>query len=54
MAGGSEEHPFRCSSNVSFHLQTVQTSAVYAYETKSEGCSLKGKFIFRYWVCLLF
>lgn len=46
MARGSEEHPCRCFSDVSFHLQTLQTSALHAYETQTEGCSLKGKFIF--------
>ena len=45
-AGGSEESPCRFFSDVSFHLQTVPTSAVHTYETKSEGCFLKGKFIF--------
>lgn len=46
MARGSEKNPCRCFPDVSFHLQTVQTSGVHAYETKSEGCFLKGKFIF--------
>lgn len=54
MTLGSEKLPCRCFLNVSFHLQTVQTKAKHAYETKSESCSLKGKFIFCYRACLLF
>lgn len=54
VAGGSEEHPCGCLADVSFHLQTVQTSAAHAYETASEGCSPKGKFMFCPGACLLF
>lgn len=43
----SGRDPCRCCSDVSFHLQAPQTSAAHAYETQSEGCFVKGKFIFR-------
>lgn len=46
IAGESEKNPGRCRSDVSFHLHTAWISAAPPYETKSEGCFLKGKFIF--------
>ena len=55
-AGGSEENlDCRSFSDVSFHLQTVATSAVHAYDTKSEGCfSEKEVYFLCYGACLLF
>lgn len=44
--GGSEDNPGRCLSDVSFHLQTIQTSLAHAYEPKGKRVILKGKFIF--------